>query len=102
LPPHHRSPPPFPTRRSSDLRSRCPLAPSRGPLTFNLYPSFAACRVLPKTAPFPVLRTRAQPSPHRIAMNVAQLLHELPVISNVRSEEHTSELQSRGHLVCRL
>src|SRR5690625_6337492 len=23
-------------------------------------------------------------------------------ISNIRSEEHTSELQSRGHLVCRL
>src|SRR5690625_6444009 len=25
-----------------------------------------------------------------------------PVIRNIRSEEHTSELQSRGHLVCRL
>src|SRR5690625_508399 len=25
----------------------------------------------------------------------------LPVISKPRSEEHTSELQSRGHLVCR-
>src|SRR5437870_5327557 len=24
------------------------------------------------------------------------------VIANLRSEEHTSELQSRGHLVCRL
>src|SRR5690625_5450099 len=27
--------------------------------------------------------------------------HGIPV-SNIRSEEHTSELQSRGHLVCRL
>src|SRR5690625_5900194 len=26
----------------------------------------------------------------------------LPVDTNGRSEEHTSELQSRGHLVCRL
>src|SRR5690625_1664012 len=26
----------------------------------------------------------------------------LPVKSAIRSEEHTSELQSRGHLVCRL
>src|SRR6266702_7504352 len=25
-----------------------------------------------------------------------------PVCTSVRSEEHTSELQSRGHLVCRL
>src|SRR5439155_12783858 len=25
-----------------------------------------------------------------------------PVLSHMRSEEHTSELQSRGHLVCRL
>src|SRR5690625_5730900 len=28
------------------------------------------------------------------------VVHELT--KNVRSEEHTSELQSRGHLVCRL
>src|SRR5690625_5472732 len=26
----------------------------------------------------------------------------LQLLTNVRSEEHTSELQSRGHLVCRL
>src|SRR5437870_9489064 len=25
-----------------------------------------------------------------------------PVLGDLRSEEHTSELQSRGHLVCRL
>src|SRR5690625_6774442 len=28
--------------------------------------------------------------------------HPLPNIDQLRSEEHTSELQSRGHLVCRL
>src|SRR5439155_2121807 len=27
---------------------------------------------------------------------------DLPKVVDVRSEEHTSELQSRGHLVCRL
>src|SRR5690625_6918484 len=26
----------------------------------------------------------------------------IPIIYSLRSEEHTSELQSRGHLVCRL
>src|SRR5439155_19944343 len=29
-------------------------------------------------------------------------LHRRPLWSSGRSEEHTSELQSRGHLVCRL
>src|SRR5207253_7398090 len=29
-------------------------------------------------------------------------LHEVKVTDTARSEEHTSELQSRGHLVCRL
>src|SRR5690625_20043 len=29
-------------------------------------------------------------------------LHNPPNIVGIRSEEHTSELQSRGHLVCRL
>src|SRR5690625_5847321 len=27
--------------------------------------------------------------------------HNMPIIMLTRSEEHTSELQSRGHLVCR-
>src|SRR5690625_5384279 len=31
-----------------------------------------------------------------------QPLHGIEVLSAPRSEEHTSELQSRGHLVCRL
>src|SRR5690625_5934083 len=30
------------------------------------------------------------------------VLHAVPGIKAERSEEHTSELQSRGHLVCRL
>src|SRR5690625_7049097 len=29
-------------------------------------------------------------------------LEEEPKVAAIRSEEHTSELQSRGHLVCRL
>src|SRR5690625_503326 len=33
---------------------------------------------------------------------LATMLENIAGISNVRSEEHTSELQSRGHLVCRL
>src|SRR5690625_3641504 len=33
---------------------------------------------------------------------VASLVRPRTVVVMVRSEEHTSELQSRGHLVCRL
>src|SRR5439155_21766700 len=31
-----------------------------------------------------------------------QFAHKVTRLSGLRSEEHTSELQSRGHLVCRL
>src|SRR5690625_5572429 len=40
----------------------------------------------------------ARTSTIKVATNVASL----PLRPPVRSEEHTSELQSRGHLVCRL
>src|SRR5439155_7569771 len=36
------------------------------------------------------------------AFTVAQLDKQVVDTFHVRSEEHTSELQSRGHLVCRL
>src|SRR2546429_2757971 len=38
----------------------------------------------------------------RRAAGVAGIPHELNVVTACRSEEHTSELQSRLHLVCRL
>src|SRR5215510_7435371 len=40
------------------------------------------------------------PRPNRIACSGA--LNDTPLPVMERSEEHTSELQSRGHLVCRL
>src|SRR5204862_2353538 len=39
---------------------------------------------------------------HGDALGVAQLLHLVRVHAELRSEEHTSELQSRRDLVCRL
>src|SRR3712207_8708922 len=42
-------------------------------------------------------RRRADRVPHRVPESGA-----LPAVSTVRSEEHTSELQSRQYLVCRL
>src|SRR5690625_6027682 len=40
------------------------------------------------------------PAPRRAGPR--SLASRSPRVSRVRSEEHTSELQSRGHLVCRL
>src|SRR5690625_7107805 len=42
----------------------------------------------------------AQLVEHRVV--VAVVAGSSPVVHPMRSEEHTSELQSRGHLVCRL
>src|SRR5436309_4732693 len=62
----------FPTRRSSDLRCRAPALSVS--LLFHTRFLFSSCRSLPTSF-------------------AARLL---------RSEEHTSELQSRENLVCRL
>src|SRR5439155_21177738 len=47
----------------------------------------------------PGARSRASWSPRRCARSAP---HQAPWRAGRRSEEHTSELQSRGHLVCRL
>src|SRR5207253_8826199 len=86
----------FPTRRSSDL-----LRLSRGAA------ALATAAVLPAvcgTAPPPATAAggrvtalvggRVMPSPEVAVIPDGVVL--------IRSEEHTSELQSRGHLVCRL
>src|SRR5207253_10727111 len=73
----------FPTRRSSDLGPRAPLGQQ---LTYVPHAGRES---------LPLLRDVDQ---------VAVLLQHRPApcAEGVRSEEHTSELQSRGHLVCRL
>src|SRR5690625_6997282 len=38
----------------------------------------------------------------KVAKNLVGFMRATEVTVNKRSEEHTSELQSRGHLVCRL
>src|SRR5690625_6937305 len=56
---------------------------------------------------FEYQRTRASKHPKRFLSDFKGYLHVdgyggYDSIPNIRSEEHTSELQSRGHLVCRL
>src|SRR5207253_8480683 len=47
-----------------------------------------------------VLAAKATPS--LIPLTHPVSLNSIDITFNLRSEEHTSELQSRGHLVCRL
>src|SRR5207253_11511533 len=76
----------FPTRRSSDLRS------CRKPHDFEVRGrkplKHAACELEVPAAP-----------PED---DVADVATEPQLLHHRGSEEHTSELQSRGHLVCRL
>src|SRR5262245_63132078 len=73
----HRDLPSFPTRRSSDLAVR-PARSGRRPVANDPAGRARVCR--PRAA--------------------ARLVRRRPCA--VRSEEHTSELQSLRHLVCRL
>src|SRR5690606_42059680 len=88
----HRARHSFPTRRSSDLSASALLTPS---LIVDGAPSTAS---LASLRPRPVIA--------RTALITATLLAPklVSTTSNsvFRSEEHTSELQSRENLVCRL
>src|SRR5207253_5641101 len=93
----HPALPSFPTRRSSDLHHRlaverysaCSVSsgvrvatqPSRFEIRWTCVSTQMFCRLLND----------------RISTRFAEHLRR-----HARSEEHTSELQSRGHLVCRL
>src|SRR5690606_40578120 len=90
---HHRSLHSCPTRRSSDRSARRHLAPGARLVLDVFNPSV---RLL--AGADGVRRSRESLSftdPHRGQVNVE-------VAERYRSEEHTSELQSRENLVCRL
>src|SRR3712207_7864938 len=75
------------------------------------YTTLFRSRLVPASSsrPSPHLGPGVQPLPRRgstggAGAEVAPLLHNLPAgaLDGLRSEEHTSELQSRQYLVCRL
>src|SRR5438309_9259591 len=84
---HHHLPP-FPTRRSSDLtrrHRRHPVSPDN-----------------PNAAPTEPRETAAAPA-DRSPLTGQDTAPAAPTAATApRSEEHTSELQSQFHLVCRL
>src|SRR5207253_11233974 len=77
----------FPTRRSSDLVQATVLSSS----DIHAHNTFEHPRAL-------------EPSSEKLAAGGSPMTYRFAPasVTRLRSEEHTSELQSRGHLVCRL
>src|SRR5439155_14782193 len=87
----------FPTRRSSDLRAASRRSsPAGGAGTGEPHRARATCEPrAPRERDEGCRITRSSKADPRVEPAVQE-------IRDQRSEEHTSELQSRGHLVCRL
>src|SRR5207253_10689226 len=97
-PPHHLHS--FPTRRSSDLTPNHPPIHRK---TRRLLRPRSCSRGPPLRRDQKELITREFVRPFKGLETVDPLLTiDFRRWSGERSEEHTSELQSRGHLVCRL
>src|SRR5206468_10439224 len=93
--------PSFPTRRSSDLAARLEQAAGEcevllGELTYRL--------VRDQVEVEPVEPLELKGKAERVPAFRLVAVHDRPVAAaeRPRSEEHTSELQSRSDLVCRL
>src|SRR5207253_11024319 len=99
-PPRHLHP--LPTRRSSDLPIRLTTtstrpSPSKSP---NAAPRFRAGFWKSPPARSPASSNFPAPVFARRRLRCRELRRENSSTLSSRSEEHTSELQSRGHLVC--
>src|SRR5690606_41621713 len=87
----------FPTRRSSDLQRAAAARCGRSPRT-ALPPTPPSSRTgLPRPLDSRSARLLEQGRDHRL-----ELGRDHGGVAQGRSEEHTSELQSRENLVCRL
>src|SRR5436309_487289 len=90
----------FPTRRSSDLKFTC--AKVLRDVSYRAIHIFGSLGVTDLTP----LHAMWSNAPTMAVMDGVDEVHKVVVANNVlkdyRSEEHTSELQSRENLVCRL
>src|SRR5207253_9510939 len=96
-PAEHRDLPSFPTRRSSDLTT--PYRNGQGEIGGTVL--VFSCLKRQKC-----LEWENEFLQDEVRENFGDIIgrsHAIQkVLAQIRSEEHTSELQSRGHLVCRL
>src|SRR5207244_12045010 len=90
-----------PTRRSSDLSGKLRLLATSGSKRSSLFPDVPT---VAETVPgYDATNWWGLVAPAGTPAAVVNKLHsELEVLLKSRSEEHTSELQSPDHLVCRL
>src|SRR5207253_9550618 len=99
---HHNTPQSFPTRRSSDLQNAKVIG-----VAFQGYSGDIAQGVA-YMIPTPVINRFLKDVTDKrydgyVDLGITPLkLQNVAQRKFLRSEEHTSELQSRGHLVCRL
>src|SRR5207302_8588698 len=100
LHPHHLVLHSFPTRRSSDLTRRSTCSPvANGPATTSL-PRSAGTRLPAAATTVPAADTHTNTASANRVDRIPDAPSQLARLA--RSEEHTSELQSRENLVCRL
>src|SRR5690606_40281780 len=94
---HHHDLHSFPTRRSSDLPRILP----NWPMTIVSIKNWVemVARFAPRAFLTPISRVRSLTETNIIFINA---MEEPRMVMMLRSEEHTSELQSRENLVCRL
>src|SRR5207253_11427186 len=96
LPPHT-----FPTRRSSDLSVGHVSATSVAPVFHSPpMPSPSRNRATANIAMLFASPDANEQSEYVRMLAISACLRPIRSARNPRSEEHTSELQSRGHLVC--
>src|SRR5205814_10172712 len=92
----------FPTRRSSDLSSTEAIVPAT---SNRMVPNFKEKRyssaVKTSKPGTGTMKNQRKTKTARTSERANSDRHRVPVAS-LRSEEHTSELQSLRHLVCRL
>src|SRR5207253_9319334 len=91
--------PTSPTRRSSDLRGRCSSRTTSAPPASGWASTCSPCH--PGS---PAEKPHIEKMMSAVATLFAQYVRGYlgSSVERRRSEEHTSELLSRGHLVCRL
>src|SRR5207237_9809250 len=93
--------PPFPTRRSSDLAGGGPETARRGAPLAGSQASARTAR--PGTGQAALSRETIAGGRWHMSDSLRIALAQLNLlVGDVRSEEHTSELQSHLNLVCRL
>src|SRR5207249_5331357 len=96
-----RYPPPSPTRRSSDLRIQARLPPNSGEFGYEVLQHSWTRRFAPG-GPRRLAAAVGVPQAEADVVAGFVAVRQVDLAAVVRSEEHTSELQSRFDLVCRL